>query len=136
MAFYSALEVNEILKKLSQEPASEVKFLKFERLGILVDPEDESSLTKKEQDDENATQLYACSVCSKKLISAHLLDLHVTENHDSYFELQKDKKPMVSKTNVGIMLSFTQFCLLTVRLLSRRVQAHVSIATRSQRSLH
>lgn len=102
MAFYSPLEVNEILNKLSQEPASEVKFLKFERLGILVDPEDDSSLAK-EEDDKNAAQLYACSVCTKKLISAHLLDLHVTENHDSYFELQKDKKPMVSKTSVAII---------------------------------
>jgi hypothetical protein len=92
MAFYSPDEVKEILLKLSQKPESEVKFLKFERLGVLVEiASDNQEVLPKEE-----SLLYACSVCKKQLISAHLLDLHVSENHDSYFDLQKDKKPMVN----------------------------------------
>lgn len=95
MAFYSPLELKEILIKLLQEPVND-KLITFERLGVLVnnrkDPEDGDVVP-----DEDNNQLYACSVCKKKLISAHLLDLHVVENHDTYFELQKDKKPMVSE---------------------------------------
>lgn len=115
MALYSPLEVNEILTKLSQKPPSEVKFTKFERLGILVDQENSAS----KQDEIEVQLQYACSVCSKKLISAHLLDLHVIENHDSYFELQKDKKPMVIKTRLRNHSSRNLICLLPVCLLSR-----------------
>ena len=91
--YYTTSEIKEVLTRLSQQPASGINYVKFERLGISVDLEVDSSST----DDNNQVQLYACSVCKKKLISAHLLDLHVAENHDSYFDLQKDKKPMVSK---------------------------------------
>lgn len=104
MAFYSPLEVNEILIKLSKDPPSAVKFTKFERLGILVEPKAEDGSPSKE--DKSQAQLYACSVCSKKLISAHLLDLHITENHDSYFEIQKEKKPMVS-ARISAIIQFT-----------------------------
>lgn len=93
MAFYSPSEINEILLRLAQQPASEINFINFERLGIFVDLEVDSS----PKDDEDVGQLYVCLVCRKKVVSAHLLDLHVAENHDSYFDLQKDKKPMVSK---------------------------------------
>lgn len=94
MAVYSTSEVQEIFKKLSQQPASEVKFVKFERLGIAVNYE-EAEVTTEGFKDEGVP--YICSVCTKRLISAHLLDLHVLENHDSYFDLQKEKKPMVSQ---------------------------------------
>lgn len=93
MAFYSPSEIKEILIKLSQEP-TEINYMKFERLGILVDPEADSS-SRDDKDECNEGQLYVCIVCKKKLISAHLLDLHVIENHDSYFDLQRDNKPMV-----------------------------------------
>lgn len=102
MAVYSTTEVEEILLKLSQKPASEVKFIKFERLGISVNLEEAEVATEVCKDE---SLLYSCSVCSKKLASAHLLDLHVTENHDSYFDLQKEKKPMVSQ-NVWINEEF------------------------------
>lgn len=93
MANYSSSEIEEILLKLSQAPAPEVKLIKFERLGVLVNvPKKEEGL----KDGEDVSLLLNCSVCKKKLISSHLLDLHVVENHDSYFQLQKDKKPMVS----------------------------------------
>lgn len=92
MAFYSPVEIKEILLKLAEQPASEVNYIKFERLGILVDQEVDLS----PNDNNNDELLYACSVCKKKLISAHLLDLHVTETHDSYFDIQKEKKSMVS----------------------------------------
>lgn len=93
MAVYSTSEVKEIFIKLSQQPASEARFIKFERLGISVNLEEASVVT-------TDSLLYICSVCSKRLASAHLLDLHVTEHHDSYFDIQKEKKPMVSQTVV------------------------------------
>ncbi len=41
----------------------------------------------------NAKHRHACSVCKKSQPSAHLLELHVVENHDSYFEVLAKKKP-------------------------------------------
>jgi hypothetical protein len=38
----------------------------------------------------NAVHRHACSVCKKSLPSAHLLELHVTESHDSYFQVLYD----------------------------------------------
>lgn len=95
MALYTATELQEILVKLSQEPQTEVNYLKFQRLGILVKEDEEESKSPAECEKNYGPQ-YSCSVCRKKLISAHLLDLHVSENHDSYFDIQKLKKPMVS----------------------------------------
>lgn len=100
MAIYSPSEIREILEKLSQLPQNEPKFKKFERLGVLINSR-ESDEEPEAFDDNNESQLYACSVCRKKLISAHLLDLHVLEQHDTYFQLQKEKKPMVSLIVVG-----------------------------------
>jgi hypothetical protein len=87
MAVYSPAEIQEILVRLSQEPQIEVKFGKFEKQGVQV--------RREEADSQADSQQYSCSVCKKKLISAHLLDLHVSENHDAYFELKKLKQPMV-----------------------------------------
>lgn len=95
MALYSPSELHEILIKLSQEPQIEVKYLKIQRLGILVNKAKEEKSS--ESDDKEDGQQNICSVCKKKLISAHLLDLHVSENHDSYFDIAKLKKPMVTK---------------------------------------
>lgn len=97
MSFYTTAEINDILTRLSEEPVVE-KFITFERLGVFVELKEE--LMK--LDSPHDGQLYTCSVCTKKLISAHLLDLHVAENHDSYFQLQKDKKPVVSKLKFSI----------------------------------
>lgn len=111
MAFYSPLELKEILITLLQEPVTD-KLITFERLGVLVNNRKET-LGENVVPDEDNNQLYACSVCKKKLISAHLLDLHVVENHDTYFELQKDKKPMVRKVcahcSIFTSVSFLQF---------------------------
>ena len=94
MAIYSPSEIEEILLKLSQEEI-QVKFLKFQRKGILVNKEKFSvDLPKNEVIDDG--QQYFCSVCKKKLISAHLLDLHVSENHDSFFAIQKLKSASVN----------------------------------------
>lgn len=100
MALYSSSELHEILVKLSQAPEIEVKYLRFPRLGVLVKEE------QKESDEKGDGQHYTCSVCKKKLISAHLLDLHVSENHDSYFDIQKLKKPMVNKSNQRVLRDF------------------------------
>jgi hypothetical protein len=97
MAHYSSSEIREIFKKLSEEPTKEVEFIKFERLGVEVDSdvlEDEEGVNVGSAQSDRLT--LNCVVCNKVLMTPHLLDLHVVENHDSYFDIQKDKKPMVS----------------------------------------
>jgi len=37
---------------------------------------------------------HSCSVCHRSLPSSHLLDLHLAENHDSFFSVLAEKKPM------------------------------------------
>ncbi|XP_055380343.1 protein lethal(2)k10201 [Condylostylus longicornis] len=44
----------------------------------------------------NSLHRYLCSFCKKNLPSAHLLDLHVSESHDSFFAAQAEKKAMFS----------------------------------------
>lgn len=46
----------------------------------------------------NTLHRFLCGQCSKHLPSAHLLDLHLSETHDSFFAVQAEKKPMVSVT--------------------------------------
>ena len=41
----------------------------------------------------NSKHRHSCGTCKKSLPSAHLLDLHIQENHDSYFKLLSVKKP-------------------------------------------
>jgi len=36
---------------------------------------------------------HSCSVCHRSLPSSHLLDLHIAENHDSFFSVLSEKKP-------------------------------------------
>lgn len=45
----------------------------------------------------NSLHRYLCAECRKCLPSAHLLDLHLSERHDSFFAVQVEKgiKPMV-----------------------------------------
>ncbi|XP_023323226.1 uncharacterized protein LOC111697435 [Eurytemora carolleeae] len=41
----------------------------------------------------NAAHKHSCSVCKKSLPSNHLLELHLQENHDSFFSVLAEKKP-------------------------------------------
>uniref|UniRef100_A0A1B6J4M3 C2H2-type domain-containing protein n=1 Tax=Homalodisca liturata TaxID=320908 RepID=A0A1B6J4M3_9HEMI len=42
----------------------------------------------------NSRHRNICSQCRKPLPSAHLLDLHISESHDSFFAAQAERKPM------------------------------------------
>ncbi|XP_055842025.1 zinc finger protein 511 [Episyrphus balteatus] len=42
----------------------------------------------------NSLHRYICSQCKKSLPTPHLLDLHLSENHDSYFAVLSQNKPM------------------------------------------
>ncbi|XP_062563146.1 protein lethal(2)k10201 [Armigeres subalbatus] len=46
----------------------------------------------------NSQHRYSCGECKKTLPNAHLLDLHLSEMHDSYFaaQVQSGKRPMFS----------------------------------------
>ena len=41
----------------------------------------------------NTKHRHVCSQCKKSLPSAHLLDLHIVETHDTYFQLLSAKRP-------------------------------------------
>lgn len=43
----------------------------------------------------NSCHRFICSQCRKPLPSAHFLDLHLSETHDSFFAAQAARKPMV-----------------------------------------
>lgn len=121
MALYSPTEIHEILIKLSQEPQIEVKYSKFQRLGIEVLVNNKKSSESNEKEDG---QQYTCSVCRKKLISVHLLDLHVSENHDSYFDVQKLKKPMVSKETSKFFGNFYMFPPYSTHVILRNASTY------------
>ncbi|GFG36902.1 hypothetical protein Cfor_12452 [Coptotermes formosanus] len=42
----------------------------------------------------NSSHRYYCNECRKRLPSPHLLDLHVSESHDSFFLAQAQRQPM------------------------------------------
>ncbi|KAK9504444.1 hypothetical protein O3M35_010772 [Rhynocoris fuscipes] len=42
----------------------------------------------------NSCHRYSCSMCKKHLPSPHLLDLHLSETHDSFFKAAAERKPM------------------------------------------
>ncbi|CAH2094080.1 unnamed protein product [Euphydryas editha] len=44
----------------------------------------------------NSSHRYSCSQCKKVLLSPHLLDLHIQEQHDSFFAVMAAKKPSYS----------------------------------------
>lgn len=85
MAYYSKSELQDILQKLASEK-SEYQYLKHEKSGVLF--------TALKQTD--IADLYICGICKKSLLTSHLLNLHFAEHHDSFFEIQKDRKPSVS----------------------------------------
>uniref|UniRef100_A0A1B6L1Q9 C2H2-type domain-containing protein n=1 Tax=Graphocephala atropunctata TaxID=36148 RepID=A0A1B6L1Q9_9HEMI len=53
-----------------------------------------------------------CSQCRKPLLSAHLLDLHISESHDSFFAAQAERKPMFR--------CFVEDCLVVSKDISER----------------
>jgi len=53
----------------------------------------------------NSNHKYVCGTCRKRLPSPHLLDLHVSETHDSYFAALAEKKPMVIIYLTSVMYS-------------------------------
>nr|ACO13120.1 Zinc finger protein 511 [Lepeophtheirus salmonis] len=44
----------------------------------------------------NAVHRFPCSECKQGFISAHLLELHVLENHDAFFKVLSARKPYYS----------------------------------------
>lgn len=99
---YSPDEIDGILTAMSDAPASDIKYKKFERLGVLMTEEDAPAGSN----DEHI--VHTCSKCRKTLPTAHLLDLHIAEHHDSYFQLKKEKQPMVSQTLPPKVYCFTK----------------------------
>lgn len=91
MAFYNRNEVQSILLKLAGE-RKDFKLIKYEKLGVVSEKSEKFP-------NEN---LYSCISCKKVLLSAYLLDLHVSEKHDSFFEVQKAKKACVRRLNFSI----------------------------------
>lgn len=92
MACYDQTEVQSILLKLASEEKS-VKFVKYEKLGVISEQQSEYFVNE---------NIYSCISCKKILLSSLLLDIHVSEKHDSFFELQKTKTPCVRRISIFI----------------------------------
>lgn len=87
MAYYTRDELQSIVLRLASEKGN-VEFVKHEKLGVLFSPHLNAKLLN----------LYECNSCKKSVLSSHLLNLHVAEHHDTFFKVQKDRKPSVSLT--------------------------------------
>ncbi|KAH8365096.1 hypothetical protein KR084_001290 [Drosophila pseudotakahashii] len=97
----------QIINVLSETPAGFMKptsppspsLPPFKKLGVLVEIDEivgDKSL--KPNDNRDKEQSYSCAECRRMLPTAHLLDLHITEQHDFYFAASVDRgdKPMFS----------------------------------------
>ncbi|KAH8272946.1 hypothetical protein KR018_011919 [Drosophila ironensis] len=96
-----------LLEHLSKVPAGFIKptdppspsFPAFKKMGVLVEIDDiVEAKEEPAQGNGNRTkeQSYSCATCRKTLPTAHLLDLHITEQHDFYFaaSVERGDRPM------------------------------------------
>ncbi|XP_016989814.2 protein lethal(2)k10201 [Drosophila rhopaloa] len=103
------LSTEQILKILSETPAGFIKATDppspilppFKKLGVLVEIDEIVGIQDKPakiSDSRDKEQSYSCAECRRMLPTAHLLDLHITEQHDFYFAASVDRgdKPMFS----------------------------------------
>lgn len=92
----------------------------------------------------NSLHRFLCAQCSKNLPSAHLLDLHLSETHDSFFAVQAERKPMVRFLHTYIPISpnqmteseFVVTIFFPVSLLFGRMLEIEPKCIRTSRSLH
>ncbi|XP_055695842.1 zinc finger protein 511 [Lutzomyia longipalpis] len=122
--FYSVSSLLDLFNKLGVgfRPANDPffengnKLIKpFVRMGVVSNPPDvdcfqpldiiycnvsncEAQFEKLEnyENHYNSVHRFTCAECRKSFPSAHLLDLHLSENHDSFFLVSSKKKPMYS----------------------------------------
>ncbi|EDW08109.1 protein lethal(2)k10201 [Drosophila mojavensis] len=73
----------------------------FKKLGVLIDLEDieeaeaKIPIWKNVNTKTTQSQYYSCIQCRRQLPTPHLLDLHITEQHDLYFaaSVERGDKP-------------------------------------------
>lgn len=78
----------------------------FQKLGVLIDLEDIEEAEEAKipmwknvvNTKTTQSQYYSCIQCRRQLPTAHLLDLHITEQHDLYFaaSVERGDKPHYS----------------------------------------
>ncbi|XP_033155385.1 protein lethal(2)k10201 [Drosophila mauritiana] len=104
------LSREQIIRILSEVPAGFIKptdppapsLPPFKKLGVLVDIDDivgeQDAAAARIRDNMDKEQSFSCVECRKILPTAHLLDLHITEQHDCYFaaSVERGDKPMFS----------------------------------------
>ncbi|ALC41819.1 l-2-k10201 [Drosophila busckii] len=80
-----------VYRKPTERPSPEL--LPFKKQGVLADLE-----VAQEVENTTLNPRYRCHQCHRLLPTAHLLDLHIEEQHDVYFEAAKERgdKPMYS----------------------------------------
>ncbi|KAH8297351.1 hypothetical protein KR044_010568 [Drosophila immigrans] len=80
----------------------------FQKLGVLVDLDEITEAATESKDKQQThdkikvnaktaqSQSYSCIQCRRQLPTAHLLDLHITEQHDLYFaaSVERGDTPM------------------------------------------
>ncbi|KAI8038636.1 protein lethal(2)k10201 [Drosophila gunungcola] len=101
------LSREQIIRILSETPVGFIKptnpatpsLPPFKKLGVLVEIDEivgDQEKAAKISDIRDKEQSYSCAECRRMLPTAHLLDLHITEQHDLYFAASVDRgdKPM------------------------------------------
>jgi len=71
----------------------------------------------------NSSHRYYCNECSKQLPSPHLLDLHISETHDSFFLAQAQRKPMVSH----VIQSHLSLVAVIIRTVAAECHTHMCV---------
>lgn len=54
----------------------------------------------------NSCHRFTCAECKKINANARLLEIHIEENHDSFFKVLADKKPMVCTLSCLLLIFF------------------------------
>lgn len=99
MTHYSKQEIEKILDELSKAESQSCENYKiggepYKKLGV------DLNFAESGGDDSALNTIYGgsfvCSECKKIYLSSHLLELHILENHDSYFLVARETQPMYS----------------------------------------
>ncbi|XP_068145340.1 protein lethal(2)k10201 [Drosophila tropicalis] len=116
----NVLNKEELIKLLQAMPSGYIKPTfppspqtpVYKKMGVLIDIAemvDASFKPSKPNNNYSTSKSFICSECKRILPTAHLLDLHITEQHDFYFaaSVERGNRPMYSCYLEECVLKFT-----------------------------
>ncbi|EDW72325.1 uncharacterized protein Dwil_GK20776 [Drosophila willistoni] len=117
----NVLKKEQLIKLLEEMPSGYIKPTfppspqppAYKKMGVLIDIAEivDASFkpSKPSNNNYSTSKSYICSECKRILPTAHLLDLHITEQHDFYFaaSVERGNRPMYSCYLEECTLKFT-----------------------------